>query len=104
MDKVRRRPTRELHKHAVSLLVLRGARKTWQEGSSTHLGQRKLAHLQGGEAMAGQTQPRSEGERLWGEDRQLPAPEAESVAELHRAEMGSWQAQGRGVRRTAGRV
>ena len=85
-------------------MVLRGARKSWQEDPSSDLGQRKLAHLQGGEAIAGQTQPRSKGERLWGEDRQLPSPETESVAELHRAEMGSWQAQGGGVRRTAERV
>src|ERR671912_2668558 len=104
VDKVRRRQARQFHKHAVSLVVLRGARKSWQEDPSSDLGQRKLAHLQGGEAMARQTQPRSKGERLWGEDRQLPAPEAESLAELHRAEMGSWQAQGRGVRRTAERV
>src|SRR5215207_8348974 len=92
------------HNHAVSLVELRGARKTWQEDSSSDLGQRKLAHLQGGEALARQTQPRSEGERLWGEDRQLPSAEAESVAQRHRAEMGSWQAQGRGVRWTAGHV
>jgi len=39
--------------------------------------------------MARQTQSRSEGERLWGEDRQLPSAEAEPVAELHRAQMGS---------------
>src|SRR5215203_709711 len=103
-DKVRRRQARELHNHAVSLVVLRGPRKSWQEDPASYLGQRKLAHLQGGEAMARQTQPRSEGERLWGEDRQLPSPETESVAELHRAEMGSWQAQGRGVRWTAGHV
>ena len=104
MDKVRRRQARQFHKHAVSLVVLRGARKSWQEDPSSDLGQRKLAHLQGGEATSRQTQPRSKGERLWGEDRQLLSPEAESVAERHRAQMGSWQAQGRGVRRTAERV
>src|ERR671913_710354 len=93
MDKVRRRQARELHKHAVSLVVLRGARKSWQEDPSSHLGQRKLAHLQGGQKMARQTQSRSQGERLlWGKDRQLPSAEAEPVAELHRAQMGSWQA------------
>ena len=48
--------------------------------------------------MARQTQPRSQGEQLWGKDRQLPSAEAESVAELHRAQMGSWQAQGGEVR------
>src|ERR671910_176105 len=104
VDKVRRRQARQFHKHAVSLVVLRGARKSWQEDPSSDLGQRKLAHLQGGEAMARQTQPRSKGERLWGEDRQLPSAEAESVAERHRAQMGSWQAQSRGVRWSIGHL
>jgi hypothetical protein len=100
VDKVRRRQAGEFHNHAVSLVVLGGARKSWQEGDpSSDLGQRKLAHLQGGEAMARQTQPRSEGERLWGEDRQLPSAETESVAELYRAQVGSRQTEGRGVRR-----
>jgi hypothetical protein len=80
VDKVRRRQACELHNHAVSLVELRGAPKSWQEDSTSDLGQRKLAHLQGGQALARQTQPRSEGERLWGEDRQLPSPEAESMA------------------------
>ena len=37
----------------------------------------------------------------WGEDRELPASEAESVAERHRAEMGSRQAKGGRGRRAS---
>ena len=65
---------------------------------SSDLGQRELAHLQGGSQVAGQTQSRSQEERLWGEDRQLPAPETKSVAERYRAQVGSRQTEGRGVR------
>ena len=64
--------------------------KDGQEGSAAHLGQRLLARLQGGQAMAREAQPPRQGERRRGEDRQLPASEAEPVAERHRAEVGSW--------------
>jgi hypothetical protein len=48
-----------------------------------HLGQRELARLEGGQVVARQAQPSRQGERLWGEDRELSASEAESMAELH---------------------
>ena len=40
-------------------------------------------------------------QRLWGEDRQLPSSEAESVAERHRAQVGTRETEGRGVRRAS---
>src|SRR5215210_5527694 len=98
VDKVRRRKARKLHNHAVSLVVLGGARKARQESSSAHLGQRFLAHLQGGSQVARQTQSRSQEQRLWGEDRQLPFAETKSVAERYRAQVGSRQTEGCGVR------
>jgi hypothetical protein len=72
-------------------------------GFAPHLGQRELACLQGGQALARKTQPPGQGERQrsWGEDRELPSSEAESVAERHRAEVGTRQAQGRRARRVA---
>ena len=46
------------------------------------------------EAMARKTQPGGQEQRLWGEDRELPSSEAESVAERFRGQVGSRQAQG----------
>ena len=66
-------------------------------GFAPHLGQRELACLQRGEEMARKTQPRSQRERGRGEDRELPASEAEPVAERDRAQVGARQAQGRGA-------
>ena len=68
---------------------LREARRGWQEGPRSHLGQRQLARLQRGQAVARKTQPPRQGERRGSEDRRLPASEAEPVAELHRAQVGT---------------
>src|SRR5215204_2791746 len=59
VDKVRRRQAGFFHNHAVPLVELRGARKGWQEDPSSHLGQRKLAHLQGGFFLMMRRPPRS---------------------------------------------
>src|SRR5438128_6977821 len=43
---------RELYNDAVSRMVHGETRSSWQEGVGSHLGQRQLAHLQGGQALA----------------------------------------------------
>src|SRR5918912_2963810 len=98
MAEVRGRETRKLYNHAVPLVVLGGARKARQEGSSADLGQRLLAHLQRGLQVARKAQPEGQKQRGGSEDRQLPFAETKSVAERHRAEVGAWQAEGCGVR------
>src|SRR5215218_7727924 len=82
---VRRWSAGELCNDAVPLVVRRRARRAWQESPASHLGQRQLAHLQRGKALARGTQPGSEGERGGGEDCELFVAQAESVAECHRA-------------------
>src|SRR5215218_2585090 len=94
LDKVRRRPTRERYNDAVPFVVLRGARSGGQEGFAPHLGQRFLARLQRGQAMARQSQPPRQKQRRGGEDRELPSSQAEPVAERHRAQVGSWETKG----------
>jgi hypothetical protein len=74
------------------------ARRSW----SPHLGQRFLARLQRGQTVARKTQPQSQGERRRGEDRELSSAQTESVAERHRAQVGTRQAQGRRTRRSFG--
>jgi hypothetical protein len=69
--------------------------------SAAHLGQRELARLQRGEAMAREAQPPRQKERLWGEDRKLPPPQAESVAERYRAQVGTRKTESSRVRRRA---
>src|SRR5215211_8275913 len=102
LDKVRRRPTRERYNDAVPFVVLRGARSGGQEGFAPHLGQRFLARLQRGQAMARQAQPPRQKQRRGGEDGELPSSQAEPVAERHRAQVGSWETKGRRIRRPAG--
>ena len=57
--------------------------------------------LQGGQGLARFSQPPRQKERRGSEDRELPASEAESVAQRHRAKVGTRQAQGRRTRRVA---
>ena len=53
--------------------------------------------------MARKTQePGGQEQRLWVEDLELPSSEAESVAERHRAQVGTRETEGRGVRRASG--
>src|SRR5215218_5361134 len=99
---VRRRQARERCNDAVPFVVRPTTRGGGQESAGAHLGQRQLARLQGGQAMARQTQPGGQEERLWGEDGELPSSEAESVAERHRAQVGTRETEGRGVRRASG--
>ena len=47
-------------------MELRKAPSGWQEGSGSHLGQRKLAYFQRGEALAWEAQPRGQKEWLCG--------------------------------------
>jgi hypothetical protein len=54
------------------------ARSGGQEGVGPHLGQRQLAHLQRGQALARISQPRSQGAWRRSEDRELPFAQAES--------------------------
>src|SRR5688572_9418035 len=82
-------------------MVCREARTDRQEDPASDLGQRELACLQRGEAVARKTQPPGQGERKRSEDRELPSAKAESVAERHRAQVGAWQAQSSRTRRTA---
>src|SRR5215204_2976774 len=94
MDQVRGRKAGFFDNDAVPFVEPREARRDRQEVPRSHLGQRELACLERGEKVARKTQPPRQGERLWGEDRRLPTSEAESVAELHRAEVGTRRAQG----------
>src|SRR5215203_3318201 len=98
---LRGRQARKLHNHPVPRMVPAKARRGGQEGSSSDLGQRQLARLQRGQAMARKTQPPSERERTRSEGPELSSAQAESVAERHRAQMGSWQAQSCRARRSA---
>ena len=101
LAEIRGREAGKFDNDAVPFVELREARSRWQEGSASHLGQRQLACLQRGEALARQAQPRGQNERRGGEDRELLAAQAEPVAERHRTQMGTRQAQGGGVRRSA---
>ena len=89
MDQVRGRKAGFFGNDAVPFVEPREARSSWQEGPRPHLGQRELACIQRGEKVARKTQPPRQGERRGREDRRLPASEAESVAERHRAQVGS---------------
>jgi hypothetical protein len=92
----------EFHNHAIPFVVLREARGGRQQSADSHLGQRQLAHLQRGQALARISQPRSQEQRARSEDSELPFAQAKSVAQCHRAQVGTRQAQGRRTRRTAG--
>ena len=61
----------EFHNQAVPFVVLREAPGGRQE-SAAHLGQRELANLQRGQALALISQPRSQEERARSKDRELP--------------------------------
>src|SRR3954465_14842083 len=95
MAEVRGRKARLLHNDAISRVELGKARREGQEVPASDLGQRQLASLQRGEEVARLPQPGGQKEQRWGEGRELSSPEEESVAELHRAQMGTWKAQGR---------
>ena len=84
--------------YAVPFVVLREARGGRQQSAGSHLGQRELAHLQRGQAMARISQPRSQEERVRSEDREPPSSEAKSVTQCHIAQVGTRQAQGRRTR------
>jgi hypothetical protein len=79
------RPVSDVTTQFLSWCAEERARRAWQESPASHLGQRQLAHLQRGKALARGTQPGSEGERGGGEDCELFVAQAESVAECHRA-------------------
>src|SRR5829696_10485489 len=63
VDQVRGREAGFLDNEALSRVERAKARSRWQEGSRSHLGQRQLARLQRGEALARFPQPPSQRER-----------------------------------------
>lgn len=65
---------REILSHPVSLVVHPEARRSWQDGPASDLGQRKLARLQ--QALAREAEPRREGERPMSRDSELSVDRA----------------------------
>jgi hypothetical protein len=80
------RPVSSSNDPIPSVVELREAPSYRQEGAGAHLGQRKRAHLQRGQAVARPSQPPCQNQRRRGsEDYELSSAQAESVAERHRA-------------------
>src|ERR671912_1010292 len=106
VDQVRGWEAHQFHNDAIPFVEPAKAPRGGKESYGPHLGQRQLAHLQRGQALARKTQP--PGQREWrrSKDRKLLVAQTEPVAERHRTQVDTRQAQsGRARRRgSAGRL
>src|SRR5215208_5365551 len=93
VDQVRGWEAHQFHNNAIPFVEPAKAPSGGKESYGPHLGQRFLAHLQRGQALARKTQP--PGQREWrrSEDRKLLVAQTQPVAERHRTQVDTRQAK-----------